>query len=719
MKRIIIILVLCLSFCRAADIQVGHAVPCNIFRTGSNVELPVSIQRKSDSAVKVRFKTTNYWGEVIQEREEPWQQDFRLRFGALERGYYELHTTVLSADGSVVKTQMNSFAVADFSNRSAQEVRDGGYRFGMKLWLISEIWWNRQLTWDPDKIMDMCCKLGLQWTRAQLGQKEYMDTVKLIKNHPVNVVLKVEMYPESMIDKSRYPDITDFSKVKGHVKALLPKKNEYQAYLKNQVRQIPPEQQVFEVWNEPWQWNKTMSAEDFALLADWASEAIIELRPDAIIGSNIYGTVSDYDKRVIAAQKLRNQKMVAIHPYCTRTTEYRGFRQILWNYRDYIEETTGKKVDFYATEFGWSTAPAGDKVVTEAGQAKNTVREAFELYAADVKTLIPHTMATREQNPKEREDFFGFFRLNSEPKPALIAFSNAARMIDGGEFLGEEYFGPGIGAMRFKKDNAETLVLWTEDKDIPFTYESGLKEVTVTDIMGRTQTRKTDNGKLSLALSGNPIYLVGVKPAAKLITPNDEPALDRWRPRTVTHTLKRGGELRLDLSAKNCASSLQSYWSWTPNEIAIRFDVKDKTIVLTGPDGKGNGDRIVFDLCLRPGRQFDQVGIYDYRFTIIPGSSPKLLIDNPRFDREMDGQSVPGVKWNFETTPQGYRVELRMQTTALGMEQISSKNPISYRIVLYNRDRTDVDEWTKYHTRIFTQSDKLNFNELNLIGLAD
>ena len=63
------------------------------------------------------------------------------------------------------------------------------------------------------KVMQVCCNLGLQWTRAQLGQKEHMDTAELIRNYPVNMVLKVETYPDEMIDRDRYPDIADFTKV--------------------------------------------------------------------------------------------------------------------------------------------------------------------------------------------------------------------------------------------------------------------------------------------------------------------------------------------------------------------------------------------------------------------------------------------------------------------------------------------------------------------------
>lgn len=115
--------------------------------------------------------------------------------------------------GSTVRLPVTVSNKAPLAGTLRFEVRDSGYRFGMKLWLIREIRWNRKLHCDPGKVMQVCCNLGLQWTRAQLGQKEHMDTAELIRNYPVNMVLKVETYPDEMIDRDRYPDIADFTKV--------------------------------------------------------------------------------------------------------------------------------------------------------------------------------------------------------------------------------------------------------------------------------------------------------------------------------------------------------------------------------------------------------------------------------------------------------------------------------------------------------------------------
>lgn len=727
----------------ALDLTVDQPVPCNVFETGSEVRLPVTISDKKPLKGTLRIEVRDYTGKKLLEREEKLsgtKQKYELDCGKPERGYYEILSTLSNEQGEKTKEWRNSFGVADFSHRSAKEVRDGGYRFGMKLWLIEEIWWNRKLHWDAGKVMGVCCNLGLQWTRAQLGQRTPMDTIELIRNYPVNVVLKVETYPDEMIDRARYPKITDFTKVKGRTKALMPKKAEYQAHVKKLVREIPEDQNVFEIWNEPWQW-KTLSAEDFATLANWAAEAIIEVRPNAVIGPNIYATVNEYDKRVIAAGKLRNQKMIGIHPYCSRTTEYRGFRQILRNYRDYVEAKTGKKIDFYATEFGWSTAPQGQRVTTEAGQARNTVREALELYAGDVKTLIPHTMASREYDPKDREHYFGYFRLNGEPKPALIAFSNCARMIDGSRFVGEHDFGHGIGAMRFEKDGVQTLALWTEDKELPFTVDTGVDEITVVDIMGRASKQKCDGGRLKLTLSGDPLYLVGIAPAPAdtLIGPEDELMPDRWQPRKTLYTIPRsarlpgrsepaayGGEPLFKLADKKASrSSLKSYWSWTPGEVAILFDVKDRKIVLTGPNGKGGGDRLELDLCARPGRQYDAASLFDYRFTVIPateGKAAQLRVSNPAYDKTLElapGKSAPGIRWSYQPTQEGYRVELRLKSSALGVGDFKPDQRLAFRTVLYNRDRTDVDEWKTYHTRVATQNSKDRYNQLNMIRLTE
>ena len=78
----------------------------------------------------------------------------------------------------------------------------------------------------------------------------------------------------------------------------------------------------------------------------------------------------------------------------------------------------------------WPTAPKDKRghSCSERQQAQRTTRESLMLYAEGCKTLIPHWMADREQDPSEREHWFGLFRLCGEPKPVVVAHAACARM---------------------------------------------------------------------------------------------------------------------------------------------------------------------------------------------------------------------------------------------------------------------------------------------------
>src|SRR5690606_34815177 len=123
------------------------------------------------------------------------------------------------------------------------------------------------------------------------------------------------------------------------------------------------------------------------------------------------------------------------HPYTFNPEPETRTRTELRNQRDYVRWSIGQDLDFYVTEYGWPTVPEKHlhkvpQAVTEERQAQRTVRQSLMLYAEDMKTLIPHMMADREEVEDDWDDWFGFFRLNGQPKPVVIAHAVSARMFD-------------------------------------------------------------------------------------------------------------------------------------------------------------------------------------------------------------------------------------------------------------------------------------------------
>lgn len=710
-------LLLCLAPV-GGKVTIDHHLPGNLFE----VTAPVVLTVKADAAGELTAKVRDASGATVSERRFA---PGRLDLGVLPPGYYEL--TVNGPGGEAAC----SFGVAQFVTRSAPEALAAGSRFGMKLWFSGDIWWNRSLTWRPDEMMDACAALGLQWTRALYNERNYLPTPELIAQHPINVVLKVEMFPPDCYDAARYGPLADWDKTYGKgtwVKGSLPLEQPYKAFLREQLQAIPASQNIYEVWNEAWQWSKTMPAEDFARLCRWVYEVVHEVHPNALVGPNIHGGPTAYDLAFIAAGGLQGADMVAIHPYTAGTPEEKGFRQRLRNYGDLLERKVGRRLPLYATEFGWSTSPAGDRSVSELDQARRTVREALMLYAEDVKTLIPHTLGQREQDPKDREHYFGFFRLNGQPKPALLAFAQCAARIDGSRFVGDLWYGPGIGAMLFERGGEYTVALWTADETKTVDVTTFRRQVTRYDMMGRAETLTTDLGATQLTITGDPLYLVGVgADLAREAAPPTAPLRDdRWRTRAPSLPAVRlaqppvvdgrlddwSGEPVLKLADPKIDDlSAQAWFGWADGNLYVAVRVADTHLHNDRPVLQCDlGDAVDLWLCARPDRQVGEAELYDYRLRIAPTcetGQPACVFgsvaDEPLVNPPAADPSGP--RWAVTTDVKGWTVEAAVPLALLhGEAEPLARVPLL--LAVFDRDTANPDEWKTYWKRVENVSKK-------------
>ncbi len=518
-------LILLNGLSHAADVKISiqnHGAN-NLF----DATTPVSFEIKAAGTLPENTEAvavlSNAFGEEVatQTIQNP-QGNFLVDFGTPGRGYYELDVTVGSAAAHC------SLGVMEFVNRTAKEVRDGGYVFGLK-------WWGgikHKAEFEQSMV-----NLGLQWTRVI--QNEGMNhgaftIVDMLEDYPMNAVIKVERYPRELYDAERYGPIEEYeSKFRGAwVINNLPQKEPYQEYLREMLKTIPEDQNVFEIWNEAW--NK-MNPEDFAELCGWISETILAERPHAIIGPNLAGETGEfqYDSRVIKAGGMKGMNMVALHPYdmAQKRIEFR-------EYKKWIEEKLGHEVEIHITEYGSHSCPEGPMKRSELEQARSVVRDGVCLYSGGVKSLAPHWVGQTENNPTYHEDWFGYIRKNEQPKPVLMAHANAARMIDGSRYLGDLWFGPKIEAIVFEqKDGDQVLVLWALDSSLPgkgenrtrmdITLTPDAAKIVQTDIMGTEKVLKAEDGKITLTLDESPIYLTGFGPGL-LSGMSKELREDRW-----------------------------------------------------------------------------------------------------------------------------------------------------------------------------------------------
>ena len=132
----------------------------------------------------------------------------------------------------------------------------------------------------------------------------------------------------------------------------------------------------------------------------------------------------------------RYADLVSVHPYTGDTPpeacgasvqERRGHLCRLLDVRAALDRHGAERAPMWITEVGYSTAPQGRKTVSEDAEARH-VHTIFNLLRKwdVVEGMIWYTYQTSEQNPAEREDFFGLVRSDGSPKPAWDAFAEEA-----------------------------------------------------------------------------------------------------------------------------------------------------------------------------------------------------------------------------------------------------------------------------------------------------
>lgn len=502
----------------------------NVAKVGKPVEMVVVFQPKAVSG-KVMFELVvkdyfdkTIWQKTLEKQAEIYQEvRIPISLGKLAKGYYTCQYTASWQDEKQQKQQrseVTSFGVMQFVNRPPHQALENQYRFGIKYW---------QRKWfKPFEKMDVCYNMGMVWTR-----EIFTGQIKELDELGYKIVIKVERFPAECFDTNRYGPIEKWHKAKGvrykwrsrkmgWIVASIPDEKKYKRWLRSELEKIPGTQNVFEIWNEPW--NK-FKPEDFAKLCNWAVQVVRDVRPNAIVGPNL-GAKYAWDKAFAQAGGFKGVNMVVTHPYTQRHPENKmlgGFRQLYVEQKRLYEAYADSPVDLYATEFGWGTPPNGDRsFVNETQQAQWTVRHALALYAGGFKGFMPHVLGQDEKVKTDHESYFGFFRRNGQPKPVAMAYANCAQQIDGSNFLGDLNLGKYVGAMLFEMQGIYTLALWTSEPSKTIKLNLGVSQVKRIDLMGNEQMITVQPVNQSMNVTEDVLYLVGVSPDMALqVSPFD------------------------------------------------------------------------------------------------------------------------------------------------------------------------------------------------------
>lgn len=672
-------------------IQPERHFPSNLFDTGAPVELSFTLGKLPASAdVHASGEIVDYDGKVVWRGDltpvpspKPGKAQVGLRVDPLPPGYYELSVKVSS--GESTGADKTSFAVFPLVDRTAKQARDAGLRIGLKKWTYGKMSWKGGIDWDEHEATVATTRLGLQWTRDQFNWSSHQSVLKLINDYPMNVVLKIERFPKELFDAGRYGPLEDWTRQRKPAWSIytVPLKEPYQAWLREELLKIPAEQNVFEIWNEPF---NGMSAEDFAVICGYITEVLKDVRPDAIVGPNLSGSAGEFgfDAKFIAAGGMKGMNMVALHPY---RNPPEGVRETIREYREWLTGKIGRDVIVTVTEYGSPTHPKGG--VSEQKQARYTARQTILMYAEDVKIMTPHWMGQTERDPTYREDWYGFYRANQQPKPAVIALATVARMIDGGRYLGDLWFGPHIGASLFERDGIRTLALWSNQGERTISLDPDAATLRLVDIVGREESLAATGDRLELKLDEDVRYLVGVGPKLAARATN-ELNPERWprppvdRARRVAHRFAKPpvidgkldewvGATRIDLlneKINGADGSANVFIGWDETYLYLAVDVRDNEVVNKNPGGTNTiyrGDSIeLFVSGTAKDNGVKEVAPDDSQFMISPASldgTPQVLRVTDVFGGAVS--PVEGLKASIRATTQGWVAELAIPISGI------------------------------------------------------
>ncbi len=689
MKRVIMLAALIAAvFCHAdkvASIKIERNKPSNLISYGQPVSFKAQIKANAAGQSNISVNVVNHWQQTVFEQAldvalKNGANDFKVDLPALPPGYYELNLSGQLPDGKKAEGKA-SLGVAHEVNRTAAEARNGGYRFGLKMYR------NPKMGFDTNEGLSSMCRLGLQWTREMLHQGGDPSTVDICTKYPMNVIFKVERFPQELFDTDTYGPLDEWIKKYGRGWTLqtLPKEEPYKKWLAEVLKAIPKDQQVFEIWNEAWD---KMSAKDLAKISQWIAEVVLADRPNAIIGPNLRGDVSKYgyDAEFIQAGGMKNMKMVALHPYGSSEK-----RQVMRDYIQWLKEQTGRDIDIYITEFGSHSTPEGPLKNSENQQAQQVVRQSLLLYAGGVKAMAPHWMGQSEQNRRYHEHWFGFYRRNNELKPVLIAYANAARQIDSKNYLGDLWFGPGAEALIFEKGGEYTLVLFTRGEAKEIELAPAANKLTRIDMYGvESAIDVPADGKLKLALDGNVIYLKGigaalVAQASKELRddrwPEDQPEAKTRMERKVPHVAKAPsftGDMNewrpmteigiLNPKVAGDDASGSAYLGWDEQYLYVGLDMRDNEMRNTQVlKYLYREDCLELFVCTEPRDKDPGYGPNDYQFFLTPTSAGGEPVLGRAANRE-SGEivPVPGAKFRAGKSKIGWTVEAAIPWSVLG-----------------------------------------------------
>ncbi|MFN4179091.1 MAG: glycosyl hydrolase [Armatimonadota bacterium] len=266
----------------------------------------------------------------------------------------------------------------------------------------------------------------------------------------------------------------------------------------------------WEVWNEPniGFWQPKPNPEDYTNLLKTVYETVKSVDPQAVVvGVCTAGTDFGFIEEVLKRGGGKFMDAISVHPYrYPRSPEATNFVGEMMRLKELLDKYGVGHLKVWLTEFGYPThITGGTPQWLSAAYIVRTFLWALTL--PFVERLFVYDFQDDGEDPTYNEHNFGLIRFDSSPKVGYAAFNTMVRMLHRKQFSRQVDVSDGVVCLVFAGDDEEVWALWATEGERKVNLRVPSKTVTVTDLMGNSQTIRAVKGQVSLTLTAEPIFV--------------------------------------------------------------------------------------------------------------------------------------------------------------------------------------------------------------------
>jgi hypothetical protein len=279
----------------------------------------------------------------------------------------------------------------------------------------------------------------------------------------------------------------------------------YAAYARAVAEHYAPNISAVEIWNEyngsfctgPCRGNRPLY---YSSMLKESYKTLKAANPSlTVLGGAAVPIPLDYYRQLFEQGALDAMDALVIHPYRKSEgadAQIEALRQLMTHY--------GKPKPIWATEF----ADLPDMRKSRDEEARYLVRMSTVMLSANVERMYWYLM-------RDYQEFTGLGLLHDDkdplgryaPAPAYVAYAILIHELDGAKFVRREAGDPKARAYQFSTPDGDLHVLWAAEPGATYEVASAAPMRRIS-FMGDERIVTPRDGKISLGLDENPIYLV-------------------------------------------------------------------------------------------------------------------------------------------------------------------------------------------------------------------